>query len=231
MARKVTPEVLSKIKQWEGLKLKPYRDIAGVWTDGYGNTNGVVPNGPEITLAKAEADLRRNLATAEAAVDRLVKVALSDNQFGALVSFVFNVGVTAFAGSTLLRVLNLGDYAAVPAQMARWNKITANGKKVVSKGLANRRAAEIGLWASGAFVASADVEVKAPARLTQSTTMQGAAVTTAGTVGAALTDASNQVAVVADYSDTLRLIFIVVTLLGIGLTIYGRLRLRREDGV
>lgn len=227
MSRQVNALTISKLKEWEGLRLVPYQDDAGVWTDGYGNTHGVVPHGPAITQAKAEADLRRNLRSAAAAVDRLVKVPLTDNQFGALVSFVFNVGIAAFTVSTLLKLLNQGRYEAVPAQLARWNKVTVKGKKVVSRGLTNRRAAEAGLWATGDFVASAPSAPLAPARLSESRTLQGAAVTSVGTVGAALTDASTQMTMVADYSDTLRIVFIVVTVAGIALTVYGRVRQER----
>lgn len=87
-----------------------------------------------------------------------MKVPLSDFQRGALVSFTYNVGDTAFTDSTLLRLLNAGGYQAVPAQLARWNK---NDGKVM-QGLVNRRAAEAGLWARGEFVSSAPVPVEPP---------------------------------------------------------------------
>lgn len=90
--------------------------------------------------------LAADLAKAEEAVDQSVKHLLTDNQFGALVSFAFNAGVSAFRSSTLLRLLNAGDYTSVPNQLKRWNKGTVNGKKVVLKGLTNRRAKEIALW-------------------------------------------------------------------------------------
>ncbi len=83
---------------------------------------------------------------AEDAVTDLVKVPLSDNQFSALVAFVFNIGVGHFAKSTLLRELNAGQYDSVPGQLALWNHI--NG--VVNVGLTRRRAAEIALWKKGA---------------------------------------------------------------------------------
>lgn len=229
MPRHVDAYSLGKIKAWEGLRLDPYQDQAGVWTDGYGNTRGVVA-GKAITAAKAESDLRRNLAEAEAAVSRLVTVDLNDYQFGALVAFVFNVGVSAFASSTLLRMLNQGNYAAVPVQLMRWNKITVGGRKIINKGLTNRRSAECGLWSRGEFVASQDVDVAAPAKLTGSKTLKGAAITTIGTAGATLTDASQQVSVVAEYSDTLRTIFIILTVAGIALTIYGRIQVQKRTG-
>jgi GH24 family phage-related lysozyme (muramidase) len=153
MARRVNGAALALIQQWEGLRLDAYQDIGGIWTIGYGSTTGVTA-GMRITEAEATERLRRDLATAEAAVERAVKVDLTDNQFGALVSLVFNIGAGAFRSSSLLRRLNAGDYDSVPAEMARWNKV---GGKVV-RGLANRRAAEAGLWAKGSFVASRSVE-------------------------------------------------------------------------
>jgi lysozyme len=88
-----------------------------------------------------------------------VKVDLTDNQFGALVMFAFNAGIGAFKGSTLLKKLNHGNYNAVPAELPKWNKTTIDGKKVVSNGLVNRRAAEAGLWAKGGFIQSSGSQV------------------------------------------------------------------------
>lgn len=154
---------IAKIKQWEGFRAKAYRDGGGVWTVGYGHTsdsNLTVTSTTVVSDAEAERLLRLDLREAEDAVNAYVKVPLNQNQFDALVSFTFNVGGSAFAKSTLLKKLNAGDYDAVPKELARWNK--DNGKVVA--GLTNRRAAEAGLWATGGFVASADVQAspKAP---------------------------------------------------------------------
>jgi len=118
--------------------------------------------GMVITEAQAIERLRRDLAVAEQAVWNAVDVDLTDNQFGALVSFVFNVGVGAFRSSSLLRKLNAGDYAAVPGELAKWNKARVAGVLTPVAGLSNRRAAEAGLWAKGDYVASASAPV-APA--------------------------------------------------------------------
>ena len=231
MTRRISAHCRAKIQQWEGLRLAAYRDGAGVWTIGYGSTSNV-REGMVITQAEADKRLRDDLAEAEYAVSRLVKVELTDNQFGALVSFVFNVGVAAFGSSTLLKLLNQGDYASVPGQLARWNKITVGGRKVADKGLSNRRAAEAGLWALGEFVQSASSAPASPAKpLAKSKTMQGATLTGTGAVGSTLLDTANQVQVVADYSDTLRLVFVGLMVAGITLTVYGRLRLRKEEGL
>lgn len=133
------------IKRWEGEELTAYRDQAGVWTIGYGHTAGVVP-GMKISLDEAKALLDGDLAWSMAAVKRMVKVPIGQNQFNALTMFVYNIGETQFAGSTALRRLNSGDYAGAAKAMALWNKVTIGGKKVVSNGLVNRRAAEIALF-------------------------------------------------------------------------------------
>lgn len=129
------------IKKYEGLRLEAYRCPAGVWTIGYGHIRTTTPD-MKITAAKANLLLIEDLATAEKAVSRLVKVELNQSQFDALVSFVFNVGVGAFERSTLLRLLNAGEYDDVPAQLARWNKV----KGKVTRGLVRRREDEAKLF-------------------------------------------------------------------------------------
>lgn len=124
-----------------GPALHAYQCPAGKWTIGYGHTR-TAREGLTITRDQALHLLRRDLEQAGFEVEHRVTVALSDNQFAALASFVFNVGAGHFARSTLLRKLNTGDYAAVPAQLARWNK--TRGK--VLAGLTRRRLKEAWLW-------------------------------------------------------------------------------------
>lgn len=155
--RKVNQETLDLIKGWEGCKLKAYLDVAGIPTIGYGHTKGVAL-GMRISQQQAEDFLEEDLVGPQREVERSVKVPLTDNQFGALVSFTFNLGEAAFRGSTLLKALNKGAYHEVPAQLMRWNKAKVNGKLQPVDGLSNRRAAEAGLWARGNFVSSNTVE-------------------------------------------------------------------------
>lgn len=143
--RQVNQAGIELVKKWESLRLKAYLCSAGKATIGWGHTAGVVM-GMQCSEAQAVAWLRADLAHAGEAVSRYITVPLSDNQFAALVSFVFNAGRGALQTSTLRKKLNAGDYGAVPGQLWRWNKETKGGKKVVSQGLANRRAAEIELW-------------------------------------------------------------------------------------
>ena len=157
MTRQISQHGLDKLKQWEGLKTKAYKDAGGVWTIGYGHTamaGSPVPyQGQVITAAEAENILLKDLMQYEAAVANNVNVKLNDNQFAALVSFTFNVGINAFKKSKLLKKLNNGNFDAVPTELMKWNK--AGGKKL--QGLVNRRRAEGYLWMEGAFVTSKDV--------------------------------------------------------------------------
>jgi len=141
MARTVNAAGLALVKTHEGLRLESYQDTSGIWTIGYGHTKSVKP-GDCIDAERAEQLLEADLMDAERAVMALVKVPLTDNQFSALVSFVFNLGEGAFARSTLLRKLNEGGYGLVPACLKSW--IFDNGK--VLQGLVKRRAAEAALW-------------------------------------------------------------------------------------
>ena len=204
MTRRIAPDALDKLKQWEGFVpfayddadgprtrrlVQPGQHVRGTLTIGYGHTATVRP-GQTITAEHGEKLLRDDLARFERAVDTMVKVPLNDSQFGALVSFAFNIGEGAFRNSTLLRKLNAGQYDAVPVQMARWNKTTIDGKRVVSPGLVNRRAAEAGLWVKGDFVSSASVAVQAPpaaAAPTIDAAALGAIATAAATGAPALT--------------------------------------------
>lgn len=143
---KTSPAGIDFIRSREGLRLVAYPDPGSAnglpVTNGYGSTRrldgGPWTVGERITETEAVALLSRDLSDAEAAVNRLVKVPLTQSQFDALVSFVFNVGAGAFERSTLLRVLNSGDYAGAAAQFGRW--IYNDGK--VMQGLSARRAAE-----------------------------------------------------------------------------------------
>lgn len=181
--RRINAESKELLKRLEGLKLEAYQDSGGVWTIGYGTTRDVTP-GLRITQGTAEHLLDMDLLRFERCVAEAVHVDLSDNQFGALVIFAYNVGEQAFKTSTLLRKLNAGLYEEVPAQLARWNKVRVNGKLQRSQGLANRRAAEAGLWARGSFAAGREVQVAAP---TQPGVQTAANVGMAGSVGALAT--------------------------------------------
>ena len=125
------------LKFFEGCKLTAYQDSVGVWTIGYGHTKGVYA-GMSITQEEAEQMLLTELEEYEGYVEKYVTVPLTQNQFDALVVWVYNLGPTNFRNSTLLKELNSGNYTAAGKEITRWNK--AGGK--VLAGLVKRREAE-----------------------------------------------------------------------------------------
>ncbi|QXF34290.1 lysozyme [Photorhabdus luminescens] len=133
----ISEKGLSKLKAYEGLSLTAYRCPAGVWTIGYGHTRGVKP-GDVVTDKQAEQFLLEDLAPVYLTIKSNVKVSLTQGQFDALCSFIFNCGTGAFVRSTLLKKLNAGDYKGAANQFIEWNK--AGGR--VLPGLDARRASE-----------------------------------------------------------------------------------------
>lgn len=146
ITNKVSAEAI--IKQFEGLRLTAYPDSAGVWTIGFGTTvnpeNGQrIKAGDQITEAQALRWLKMQTQTTRAAVQRLVKVPINDKQLSALTSLAYNIGITAFSRSTLLRYLNQKmDKETVAKQFLRWNR--AGGQIV--PGLTKRRQLEADLF-------------------------------------------------------------------------------------
>ena len=135
------------IKESEGLRLKAYLPTPhDVWTIGWGHTKGVRP-WMTITKEQAEQYLTEDLEWVEEVLRTQVKVPLNQNQYDALASFVFNLGGTNFANSTLLRKLNAGDYKGAADEFPKWNKQRQkNGKMVALAGLTKRREEERNLF-------------------------------------------------------------------------------------
>lgn len=131
------------IKSFEGIKTKAYLCPAGVWTIGYGHTKNVQKN-DTCTMAQAIAFLKEDLRVFECAIDDLVKVELNQNQFDALISFVYNVGAGAFKDSTMRKFINAGHFPLAAGQFDRW----VYAKNVKLEGLVRRRAAEKKLFLS-----------------------------------------------------------------------------------
>lgn len=125
------------IKAFESLRLEAYKCPGGIWTIGYGHTGGIQA-GMAINEETAEMLLDDDIAEAARHVDYLVDVPLNDNQYSALVAFVFNLGVHAFADSTMLRKLNSGSYRGAAEEFLKWDH--AGGKTL--PGLTRRRKAE-----------------------------------------------------------------------------------------
>lgn len=154
----ISAKGLGLIKEWEGYKNTVYKDSGGVPTIGVGHalTKSERASGKIVIagvtykykdgLSNEQVDqlLKQDLSIVEIALHKLIKVELNQDQFDALASFIFNVGVSAFTNSTLLRKLNQREYNEVPTQLKRW--VHDNGKR--NRGLVNRRNNEIKLWNS-----------------------------------------------------------------------------------
>jgi lysozyme len=237
----ISNDGIDLVKTFEGLhKVQPdgtissYLCPAGKWTIGYGSCKGV-RSGMKITIEEAELRLREDLRTAEADVKRYVTVPLTQGQYDALVSFVFNLGAGNFRSSTLLKKLNQGLYNDVPEQIMRWNKARVGGKLTVLNGLTRRRAAEAAIFSRDAKLPSAEggptmpqkVAAAAPKPLAKSKTMAGAGIAGAAT---ALGEITPQIEALVPYSDSMKTIFLLCALGGIALAAYARFK-DHKDGV
>ncbi|MBS1080827.1 lysozyme [Gluconobacter kondonii] len=143
----VLAAVLLRRPGFEGFRSRPYVCPAGYWTIGYGSRwladrQPVTARSASISEATASSLLLQTVTTLDAVLSRLVKVSLSDVQRAALLSWQYNVGTAAVAGSTLLRKLNAGDYTGAADELLRWDKATVRGHLVELPGLAKRRAYE-----------------------------------------------------------------------------------------
>ena len=143
---RINQACIDAIKGFEGWRSRAYRDSVGVWTIGYGHTSAAgkpaVHSGQQISKKQGEEILRRDMEKFASGVRKLIKVHLNDNQFGALVSFAYNVGLGNFKKSSVLRVVNARQFDQVPRRLALWNK--AGGR--VLKGLVRRRGEEAALF-------------------------------------------------------------------------------------
>jgi lysozyme len=146
--RTISAAGINFIKGFEQLRLWPYQDIAGNWTIGYGHLIRSNEHFVVITQAQANHLLSIDLAFAVHTVNSMVIAPLTQDQFDALCSFVFNVGARSFEYSTLLSKLNHGDYAGAAAQFRQWDKVTVEGVLMPSTGLLRRRQAEEQLFLS-----------------------------------------------------------------------------------
>ena len=137
-----SPDGIKKIMDREGVKLKSYRDSGGIWTICVGHTSQAGPpkvrQGMALSRDECQAILRHDLSAVEDCVERSVKTLMTQNQFDALVSLVFNIGCGAFRKSSVLRHFNRGDRQRAADSFLLWNKVRGR----VVNGLVNRRRAE-----------------------------------------------------------------------------------------
>lgn len=148
MAFTTSPAMRKLIEGWEGIRTRPYYDSVGVLTIGYGHTGPDVHLGQVITEAQADALLSNDLHKFELAVSDIVGTSsTSQQQFDALVSFAFNLGATALAGSTLIYLHRAGQFPQAAAEFPRWDQ--AGGKALSA--LLERRQGEAAVYLHGTY--------------------------------------------------------------------------------
>lgn len=151
----ISEAAMALLKEFEqgpngGFAAMPYRCPAGKKTVGWGHVMQPQDRlNPPLTAEVAEALLRQDASRFAAQVAAAVRVPLTANMSAALTCFCFNVGYGAFLGSTLLDVLNAGQYEAAANELLRWDKATVKGKKIPLAGLTRRREAERTLFLTG----------------------------------------------------------------------------------
>lgn len=138
----ITDNGINLIKEFEGFKASPYLCPAGKWTIGYGTTSGITKDTPAITEEQAEQLLKYNLRWVEKTIKSSVCVDLTQNEYDALCSFIYNIGGSAFRGSTLLKLLNDENYLDAADEFLKWCHVN----KEVNQGLLRRRKAERDLF-------------------------------------------------------------------------------------
>ena len=134
---KISEDGLELIKKFEGCETSAYQDSVGVWTIGFGHTKGV-EEGQTCSMEDAETMLADEMDEYEGYINDMVRVDLQQHEFDSLVAWVYNLGPTNLRESTMLKVLNGGQFDRVPEEMNRWNR--AGGE--VLEGLVRRRQAE-----------------------------------------------------------------------------------------
>jgi len=146
MTLSMTEAGVDFLSRQEGFRSRSYLDQAGKPTIGYGHLIRPGETFDAITESEAQVLLGLDVARIAIPVQTALRVELKPHQADAVLSLAFNVGGAAVANSTLMRLLNAGDIGGAADQFSRWNKITVNGRKVVSKGLAARRERERALF-------------------------------------------------------------------------------------
>lgn len=228
MALVTSPSGVKAIQEHEGLVLTPYQDAVGVWTVGYGHTGSEFAQGKKpITKKKATELLKQDLKDAENAVNKHVKVALSQKQFDALVSLVFNIGVGNFSKSTLLKKLNSGDYLGAADEFPKWRKA---GNKVLP-GLVSRRASERAMFLSGTDIQETDDEFES--NIEPDSPKSSVKLSEPGVVGTAtllgaggLESATSALEPFAAYSEYIRYVWVALGVLTVLFVLY---KSRKED--
>lgn len=230
------------IKDKEGERLVAYQDAVGIWTIGIGHTSDdyfAVKRGQKITKAKMLDLFRHDMEEVERAINTMVSRPLNGNQYGAVASFILNIGVEGFRGSTLRRRINQGaSAAAITHAFGMWVK--AGNPKHTLPGLVRRRSEEASLYHTPAELGHAPVILPDTGKPTPqlATTRaakngiiesgdgafavnSGTSLTGTGAVAGVIREQTDQLSFIADYSQIIQYIVVAMVVLGVGLTLYG----------
>ena len=235
----VSQKGIGLVKRFEGLHkvkedgiVRAYRCPAGKWTIGYGHCKGV-KSGMLASVEECESLLQDDLNDAGSALKRHVHVPLSQEQYDALASFVFNIGGgKPFQNSTLLKKLNQGLYDEVPEQILRWNKARVDGSLTTLAGLTKRRTAEAALFSMGSLLPDegGDLMVQKPEQSAQKPLKKSKTLAGAGVAGGAgmMAELASQLQPLIGYSESIKYIFLVASLAGVALVAYSRVKDNKE---
>jgi lysozyme len=242
---KTSQKGIDLIKQFEGFRSKAYQDVVGVWTIGYGFTDGVKP-GDTMTRVEAEIRLVRELEPYEQAVLAACTLPPNQHQFDALVCCAWNIGIAGIRKSSMIRAHNRGDFQAAARAFSLWNK--AGGK--VWPGLTRRRAAEAALYLTPVEMPKPDPAVNLMAEedtpqlepmpqavdperpMTQSSIVRASTVAGGTAALAGVAETVNTVSSIKYGLNSLGSwmvpLLLLVTVAAVGWAIYERLKQRRE---
>lgn len=228
---KTSRKGIQLIKEFEGCRLNAYQDIVGVWTIGYGFTKNVLPN-ETMTQEECEMRLLEELSSYEQAVHEATGGKYTQNQFDAMVSLAWNIGIAGLRKSSVVKAHNRGDYQAAARAFGLWNK--AGGKSI--PGLTRRRAAESVLYLTPEVY---QATLAMPQRVDEEKPMVSSTINRAGVVaGGTATIAgisqtvdtvSNLKYSIASLGDWLVPALLVLTVLSVGYIIYERV-MQRKNG-
>lgn len=137
---------LDLIEKWEGKEYTVYEDVAGKRTVGIGHLLKAGEDFTTLTDEECYDLLRKDLIPVEIAINKWVKVPVTQNEYDAMCCLVYNIGTGNFLSSSVLRFLNEHQYEDAAEAFLMWCKFTKGGKKVVSQGLVNRRRDEMNLF-------------------------------------------------------------------------------------
>ena len=235
----MTNEGLELIKKYEGLRLSPYLCPAGIPTIGYGTTvypdaTPVSMSDPKITAAKATAILKTEVAKYEDKIDEWTGGGAADYELAGMTSLAYNIGLSAFSKSTILRLYKAGKLREAAAAFSLWNKARVDGSLIVLPGLVARRAEEAAMFANAKAGENMPQEIEAPKPLERSRTMVGTVTAATGGVATvtagvqAVGDLKNAASSFAPWMPHLLTVGAILAVVGIAYIAYSRWDDRRK---